>query len=280
MNALRLKTRRVAKPWGRRDLLPSFGDVAEDAEPIGEIWFEDPRGGDAALMIKYLFTSERLSIQVHPDDAAARASGHTRGKDEAWVVLATEPDAQIGVGLRAAADKDEIRAAALDGRIEAMVDWRPAQAGDFYYSPAGTIHSLGPGLKLIEVQQNIDLTYRLYDFGRPRELHLNDALEAANPVPYRNPFKPFPAERGRLIMAEGKFVLERWTGTRAGRLQPGDAAPVWLVPIAGATKVDGQAMEAGSAWLVEGSAAFIAGSDSDCLIAYCADGYRRNLLET
>lgn len=279
MNALRLKTRRVAKPWGRRDLLPCFGDVAADAEPIGEIWFEDPRGGDAALMIKYLFTSEKLSIQVHPDDAAARASGHKRGKDEAWVVLATESDAQIGVGLRAPADKEEIRAAALNGRIEAMVDWRPAQAGDFYYAPAGTIHSLGPGLTLIEIQQNIDLTYRLYDFGRPRELHLDHALAAATPMPYRNPFTPFPAENGRLVLAEGKFVLERWLGKRAGRLRPDDA-PVWLVPVDGVMQIDGQAMEAGSAWLVEGDAAFDAGADSDCLIAYCADRYRPDLLGT
>lgn len=278
MISLRLEARRVEKPWGRRDLLPPFGNIAAEAEPVGEIWFEDPRGGDAALMIKYLFTSERLSIQVHPDDAAARASGYRRGKDEAWVVLATDPDAQIGVGLKTAVDKDEIRSAALNGRIEAMIDWRPAQAGDFYYAPAGTIHSLGPGLKLIEIQQNIDLTYRLYDFGRPRELHLDHALAAANPMPYHNPFTPFPAESGRLVLAEGKFVLERWTGKRAGRLRPGDNAPVWLVPVDGAMQIDGQSMEAGSVWLIEGDAPFKAEADSDCLIAYCADRYRPSLL--
>src|SRR5688500_4828840 len=105
MNAVRLVTRRVEKPWGRRDLLPAFGEVVPDGEPVGEIWFEDPRGGDPELLIKYLFTSEKLSIQVHPNDDEARARGHKRGKEEAWLVLDAEPDALIGIGLRERVDK-------------------------------------------------------------------------------------------------------------------------------------------------------------------------------
>src|SRR5690606_8536157 len=219
MSVVRLTVRRVEKPWGRRDLPPAFGAVAAEAEPIGEIWFEDPRGRDPLLLVKYLFTSDKLSIQVHPDDAAAREMGLRNGKDEAWLVLDAEPGAQIGLGLREAVSKEVLRAAALDGTLQDMVEWRAAVAGDSYYSPAGTIHSIGGGLKLIEVQQNMDVTYRLYDFGRPRELHLDEAVGAARSAPYIRPFQPYEKAPGRTILSEGgKFVLERVQGPRTGRV--------------------------------------------------------------
>jgi mannose-6-phosphate isomerase len=278
MSAIRLTTRRVAKPWGRRDLLPAFGDVAPDEEPVGEIWFEDERGGDPELLVKYLFTSEKLSIQVHPDDAAARARGHVRGKEEAWLILAAEADATIGIGLRERTDPDVLRVAAADGRIEAMVDWRPARVGDYYYSPAGTVHALGPGLKLIEIQQNVDLTYRLYDYGRPRDLHIEAGVAAANPAPYEAPFEPYRLDPVRLILAEGrKFVLERWRGPVSGRLEPG-AAGLWLVPVAGAGVVDGQAMTDGSVWRVEGPVQMDLGEGVDLLLAYPEAQVRADLL--
>jgi len=97
VTAIQLETKRVEKPWGRKDLWPGFGDVPEGGDPVGEIWFEDPRGDDPELLVKYLFTSEKLSVQVHPNDAAAHAAGYPRGKDEAWVILAAEPHAVIGL---------------------------------------------------------------------------------------------------------------------------------------------------------------------------------------
>lgn len=269
MTAIRLITRRVEKVWGRRDLLPAFGDVAADGEPVGEIWFEDPRGGDPELLIKYLFTSEKLSIQVHPDDEAAQARGYPRGKEEAWVVLEAEPDALIGIGLKEPATLDALREGALDGRIEEMVDWRPGRAGDYYYSPAGTVHALGPGLKLIEVQQNVDLTYRLYDYGRPRELHLEDGIAVSDPRPYVPPFEPRIAEPGREILAEGrKFVLERWTRAIGGRLAATTERPAWLVPVSGGGRIGGERMEAGEAWLAEGEARLEIEEGAVLLIAY------------
>jgi mannose-6-phosphate isomerase len=278
MAATRLETRRVEKVWGRRDLLPAFDAVEESGEPVGEIWFEDPRGGDPELLVKYLFTSERLSIQVHPDDAAARVSGYPRGKDEAWVILSADPGATIGIGLREAASREELRAAALDGRIEHMLDWRPAKAGDVYYSPAGTVHALGPGLTLIEVQQNVDLTYRLYDYGRPRELHLEEGIAVSDPVPYVAPFAPRELGAGRTILADGPaFVLERWTGpAKRGRLDAG--GPLWLVPISGGGTIDGERLEAGTAWLVEGSADVAIDAGSDVLVAYTGSGVVGDLL--
>lgn len=282
MNAVRLTTRRVEKPWGRRDLLPMFGDVSADSAPVGEIWFEDPRGGaPPALLVKYLFTSEKLSIQVHPDDAMARAQGHACGKEETWLVLAAEPGAQIGIGLREPVDRDTLRAAARDGSITELVDWRPAHAGDYYYSPAGTVHALGQGLKLIEVQQYADLTYRLYDYGRPRELHLDEAIAAADPVPYRAPFEPYEHSPGRLILAAGrKFVLERWRGAHGAHLSAPDDRPLWLVPIVGEARLDAALLEPGTVWLVEADADLVLGTDADLLVAYPGGAVREALLET
>jgi mannose-6-phosphate isomerase len=112
-----------------------FGSVGQDQEPVGEIWFSHPRFMDAELMVKYLFTSERLSIQVHPGNEAARRGGHPRGKDEAWLILSADPGAQIGIGTTHPVTGDVLRAAALDGSIESLITWHPAKAGDVFYSP-------------------------------------------------------------------------------------------------------------------------------------------------
>ena len=133
-------------------------------------------------MAKYLFTTERLSIQVHPDDATARQRGYPRGKDECWIVLDAGEDAELGIGTVRDVPLDELMAAARDGSIVDLMDWRRPKKGDFIYNPAGTIHALGPGLTVLEIQQAVDLTYRLYDYGRPRELHLEEAADVVRPT--------------------------------------------------------------------------------------------------
>ena len=277
MTAIRLETKRVEKPWGRKDLWPGFDDVPEGGEPVGEIWFEDPRGNDPELLVKYLFTSERLSIQVHPDDAAARAAGYPRGKDEAWVVLAAEPHAMIGIGMREVMSRDALRAAALDGSIEDKLFWKAVKAGDVFYSPAGTVHAIGPGLTLVEVQQNVDLTYRLYDYGRPRELHLDEGVAVSDPVPYVAPFGPIEAAKGRLILADGPaFVLEHWARSGSGMLDGGERK-LWLAPIKGKGAIDGKPLKAGSNWLIEGTADLSLDHDSEILVAYPGKGVIRDI---
>ncbi len=275
MTAIRLVARRIEKPWGRRDIPPIFGAAAEGDEPVGEVWFEDPRGGRPELLVKYLFTSQPLSIQVHPDAKAADPLGYPSGKDEAWLVLDAEPDAKIGIGLRSETDAQGLRNAATDGSIERLVDWHPVQPGDSYYSPAGTVHSIGAGLSLIEVQQNVDVTFRLYDFGRPRALQLDAAVAAAQPRPYAQPLQPYVLTPGREILADGPgFVLERWRGPGAGMLQVRPGKPLWVVGIGRGGRLDGKKIEAGSAWLVEGSVELIAEPRSDLLIAYAGRGLR------
>lgn len=280
MAATQLVARRVEKMWGRRDLPPAFGEVGEGEEPVGEIWFEHPDGEQPALLIKYLFTSEKLSIQVHPDDKAAWARGHSGGKDEAWLVLAADEDATIGIGLVEELDREALRAAAIDGRIEQLLDWRPAQAGDSYYSPAGTVHALGPGLTVVEVQQNVDLTYRLYDYGRPRELHLEEAVAVADAGPYVAPFESYEMSAGREILADGPaFVVERWRGAASGSLLAEPDRPVWIVPLDGpGGRIGGEALEPGTAWLADGPVELRVRSGSDTLIAYPGSGVRKDLL--
>ena len=271
MPATLLATKRVEKPWGRAQLWPGFPDPAAGAPPVGEVWFQTPHAGAPELLIKYLFTSEKLSVQVHPDDAAARAAGYRRGKDEAWVILAAEPHATIALGTKAPMTREELRAAALDGSIEHLLDWKPVKAGDFIYSHAGVIHAIGPGLTLVEVQQNVDLTYRLYDYGSDSELHLEAGVAVADPVPFVPLPIPAPAGDDRIILAEGpKFVLERWpAGHRVVELPAGMTG--WLVPLAGEGAADGVAWRAGECLTVEGRSEIAAGAGSDLLFAYPGD---------
>lgn len=271
MPAQLLAMHRVEKPWGRHRLWPGFDDPSPDGEPIGEIWFQAP--GDAApdLLVKYLFTSEKLSVQVHPDDAAAHARGLPRGKDECWLILDAEPDSTIAIGPRESVNADTLRAAALDGSIEALLDWRPVRAGDFIYAAAGTVHAIGAGITLIEVQQNSDTTYRLYDYGRPRELHLDDGIDVAVLEPWEPEPSPGVIEHGRAILVEGpKFVLERWDGSdRVIRLPQDEIG--WLVPMRGSGEIDGVAWRAGDCLSVNESAVLTASSDADLLFAYPGD---------
>ena len=272
MPAIRLATKRVEKPWGRHDLWPGFEDVPEGGKPVGEVWFQAPKGvgeDDPALLIKYLFTAEKLSVQVHPTDAYARAHGHERGKSEAWQILAADPHATIAIGTLKPMTKDELRADAESGRIEDELDWKAVKADQFWYSPAGTIHAIGPGLVLIEVQQNVDLTYRLYDYGSDRELHLDDGVAVADPVPYVSPFTPYDLEPGRKILSgDGAFVTERWTSPRTGTLKATHDRPVWLVPLRGEGKVDGEAIGPGGVWLADGDFALEVAEGADLLLAY------------
>jgi mannose-6-phosphate isomerase len=140
------------------------------------VWFEEP--GDL-LLIKFLFTTGKLSVQVHPDDAYAREHHGSRGKTEMWHVLAAEPGAQIAAGFREPLSPEGLRSAALSGEIEQLLAWHEARAGDTFFIPSGTVHTIGAGLTLCEIQQNSGLTYRLYDYGRPRKLHLEDAARVS-----------------------------------------------------------------------------------------------------
>lgn len=270
MPARRLTTKRVEKPWGRHDLWPGFGDVPQGGDPVGEVWFEAP--GDPELLVKYLFTSQKLSIQVHPDDAYAQAHGYPRGKDEAWLILAADSQATIAIGTLAPMTSEELRASALDGTIEDKMDWKAVKAGDTFYSAAGTVHAIGPGLTVIEIQQNVDLTYRLYDYGSDRELHLDDGVAVSKAVPFVAAHVVRDIAPGRTLLGDGPaFVMERWTHPGTGTLRPADKRPIWLVPVSGGGTIDGDTLEAGGVWLVDDAAELTLGEGVDILVAYPGD---------
>jgi mannose-6-phosphate isomerase len=254
MTATKLITRAVEKPWGQTSLPEPFNHLTQGGKRIGEVWFEMPDDSQPELLVKYLFTSERLSIQVHPDDRAAQAAGHKRGKDEAWVVLDAEPTSTVALGTTRKVTRDELRDAALDGSIEHLMHWQSVKQGDVIYSPAGTVHAIGAGLAILEVQQNVDLTYRLYDYGRPRELHLNRGIAVSNPEPFDIP--PLPAsddENVKWSVEGAKLTMTRFLGTADmyGPIKKKSAA--WFIPLSGSGLICGQRFNAGECWLIKKS---------------------------
>lgn len=260
MPATRLVAMPAAKPWGRRHLPPGFDDAAA-REAVGVIDFDDP-AGQGALCVKYLLTSEPLSIQVHPADKPG-------GKDKAWVVLAADPHATIALGTRFPMTRDELRAAALDGSIEDRMFWRPAKSGDVFYAPAGTLHAIGAGVSLVEIAQSAGRACRLYDYDRPSALQVEEGVAAADPVPYVAPHVPSDRGGGRTVLAHGPaFVLERWSGARRTVVKAGAGRPVWLIPIAGGGMIDGAPFAPGGVWRVEGDATLDVDAASNVLVAY------------
>jgi mannose-6-phosphate isomerase len=243
--ALLPPVRLVEKPWGRTELPAPFSAPA--GRRIGEIWFEPPPALDA-LLAKYIFTSEALSVQVHPDDAQARAAGLGRnGKEECWLVIAAEPGAVLGIGFTQALSAAEIDAAARDGSIERLLAWHPVAPGDFFYIPANTVHAIGAGISLIEIQQNSDITFRLYDYGRPRELHLEAGVAVSRGEPYPEAMRQHLPAGGTVALVDGPhFRLVRLDGgPDAALLEQCGAAPVLVLPMAGKVAAGGQAAAAG-----------------------------------
>jgi mannose-6-phosphate isomerase len=237
----------VEKPWGREALPAGFSRPRRP--PVGEIWFGAPGGAALPLLVKYIFTAEPLSVQVHPGDREARARGLPHGKSECWYVVDAEPGARVALGLTEPVDRAALRAAALDGSIAERLAWRTVGAGDFFYIPAGTIHAIGGGISLIEVQQPSDVTYRLFDYGRPRPLHLEEALAVASLQPYPARLATRAAGRIRTLVSSPHFTLVH--------VPPGAvpspfvaARERWLIPVTGALASGGEVAAPGECLLV------------------------------
>jgi len=195
------------RPWGVRDLRPIYTRAV--AEPIGESWLtgEDNRVANGPLagrsladlskefrrdmvgrlscyedrfplLVKFLFPGSKLSVQVHPDDEQAHKNGYPCGKTECWYVLRAQPGAQVSLGFKPGVTLQEFRRAIEETRAEDLLNWVDVFAGDMLYVAAGTVHTIGGGMILVETQQTSDVTYRLYDYGRPRELHIKEGLAA------------------------------------------------------------------------------------------------------
>ncbi|WP_179956533.1 type I phosphomannose isomerase catalytic subunit [Sphingorhabdus profundilacus] len=260
---MKLNKHLVDKPWGRTDIPPEFGDMG--GRRIGEIWYEGEQSDDLPILVKWLFTSEKLSIQVHPNDAQARQRGMISGKEECWFIVDAEPNAVLGMGTTRPLNSDELRAASLSGDIEQLMDWKPVKAGDYFYIPAGTVHAIGAGITLVEIQQNADITYRLYDYGRPRPLHLEDGVEVSVAVPYCDK-RSGNVESG-LCISDSPFFKMQFVTSVDGLPEMPRGNWLWVVPLKGEVTSNGVSGVVGDCLLLESGCFMEFADGTECLVA-------------
>ena len=240
--ALRLEPSLREKVWGKTHLAPWFPDAGE---PVGEAWFL--AGRELPLLVKLIFTSERLSVQVHPDDG----EDGPRGKTEMWHILAADPGATIALGFREPITRQRLREATLSGEIENLVRWVPVTAGETYFTPAHTVHAIGAGIVLCEIQQNSDVTYRLWDYGRPRPIHVEQAVPISDLTVHPGAAAPVAIGKGH-----DTLVWSRHFVTEMVRLEPGEeftpsteTCQLWIC-VDGAGSIGADAVHAGEVWLL------------------------------
>ena len=206
----------VPRIWGARNLSPLFPEHSQEVEPVGEVWltgnecsfatgeFAGRTLGDVwpslseewtgtslrglpriPLLVKFIFPEEKLSVQVHPDDAYAERHESAMGgvgKTEMWYVVSAREGAAVRVGLNPNVTRESFQRTVADGTVENCLGNVAVRAGDAVFVPAGTTHTICPGVVLCEIQQHSDITYRVFDYnrvgtdGKPRALHLRQAL--------------------------------------------------------------------------------------------------------
>ena len=233
---VRLPTVFKEKVWGTTNLAPWY--PVPDRR-IGEVWFE----ADLPLLVKFVFTSERLSVQVHPGDAFAAKHEHCAGKTEMWHIVRADPGAQIALGFREPVSNDRLQESALSGEIVTLLRWVNVKVGDTFFIPAGTVHAIGAGIAVCEIQQFSDITYRLYDYGRPRELHLDKALQVVSTEPFDGQPRSLPVECQY-------FHTESMTLSEPAEYTPDPDRFHILVFLSGSGSISGEPFHLGEAWLV------------------------------
>jgi len=293
--------------WGRKTLAPFFSEDP-DGKLIGEIWFtfeenltstgkslgelirenphilgralDDRHPSICPLLVKLIFTSERLSVQVHPDDEYARKHHGCLGKTEAWYVMDSQPPGEVAVGFRQPLTPDIFRSSVESGEVEQLLDWRKVGQGDVIFTPAGTVHAIGAGLTICEIQENSDITYRLYDYGRPRELHLDHGIAVSKLGPHdcHTTTKQLADWRVALMDCE-YFRMERLDLYRPLRIAEGQDYFLLLICLEGSGTIAEQDFHAGTAWMVPaGNREFtIEGTESQWILAYLSDTVAENL---
>ena len=243
----------VPKPWGSVDLRP-WSKLASGRSPIGELWFQRATSDvqNPLLLLKLLFTQEKLSIQVHPSDAFARTIGLSHGKSEAWYILSAEPGAKIAVGLKQTVTAPQLREAISDGSITELIAWRAVKKDDFVFVPAGTVHAIGAGLVIAEIQQSNDTTFRMFDFGRQRELHVDNAVGAAIAGPAEHQPIPVSSMGSRvLLIADPHFVCERIMLQPDADWEVNARSETWLLVLEGNAQIRSLDVSVGEALFMD-----------------------------
>ncbi|HJT87961.1 MAG TPA: class I mannose-6-phosphate isomerase [Bryobacteraceae bacterium] len=241
-DAIRLTPSLRGKVWGKDQLAPWFPKASE---PIGEAWFLAER--ELPLLVKLIFTSDRLSVQVHPEDGEAGP----RGKTEMWHILEAEPGAEIALGFREPITRERLREAAPTKAIEKLLNWIPVAAGQTFFTKAHTVHAIGAGIVLCEIQQHSDVTYRLWDYGRPRELHLEQALPICDLGVHPGASRPEALGSGRDLLVRSKhFVTESVALAAGGEFQPSpEICQLWIC-LSGCGQIGGQPARQAEVWLL------------------------------
>jgi mannose-6-phosphate isomerase len=233
------------------------------------------------LLLKILFTEEPLSIQVHPTDGYARSIGLTHGKSEAWYILSAIPSAQIGLGFKRRVTQNELRSSIYAGSVPDLVRWLSVKSGEAILVSAGTVHAIGRGIVAVEIQQRSEATFRLFDYGRQRELHPDYAVAATNGECSTDqaPSRKLSEER-TLLVADQHFVFERID------LRPGvdwelcATGETWLFVLEGRAWVGALDARRGEALFLEADSARIRvqSAGMQCLLAYVGAKPNPNLL--
>ena len=280
LRPIRLEPSFREKIWGTTELHPWFPRADQK---IGEVWFSfddnttsaglrlgelmrehgadllgtevpESRGGGPGgrfpILLKFIFTSDRLSVQVHPGDEYALAHESSSGKTEMWHILRADAGAQIALGFRSRLSADRLREACLTGEVEHLLNWIEVKTGDTFFAPAGTVHAIGAGIALCEIQQNSDLTYRLYDYGRPRELHLEKSLAVSDAGPHPGRSEP----RGNVLASCRYFATETLDAAEAVQYRPDERRFHLLAAIEGSGRLGDESFQAGHVWLIPATA--------------------------
>ncbi len=239
---LRLTPSLREKVWGKTRLAPWFPD---SPQPIGEAWFLADR--ELPLLVKLIFTSERLSVQVHPDDG----EDGPRGKTEMWHILDAEPGATIAVGFREPVTRERLWESTRTGEVEHLLNWIPVKAGETYFTPAHTVHAIGAGIVLCEIQQNSDVTYRLWDYGRPREIHVEKAVPISDLSVHPGASRPVAVGEGREELVRSKHFVTELVRLAAGeRFTPtSEPCQIWIC-LEGRGRIGAEACAPGEVWLL------------------------------
>ena len=244
LGAFRLTPTFSPRVWGKQSLAPWYSETGT-TELVGEAWLTGPEAvvssgpmlgrtlqeavaeeartllGTAAaengasefpLLVKILFPNDKLSVQVHPDDLQAQAIGQPRGKTECWYVLEAEPGAAVALGLTNGVTLDAVRSAIGDGTLEALLTMVPVSVGDMVFVDAGTVHAIGPGVVLLETQQTSDTTYRMFDYGRPRPLHVEQGLGVTKLMTRAGKVAPQQRDGFIRLIEEKYFAVDRFAG--------------------------------------------------------------------
>jgi len=283
--------------WGTRDLRPYFGLPVEGA-PVGEVWmtgeqcrvangplagetlgdlalrFGAELTGEAAplakrfpLLIKFLYPRQKLSVQVHPDDEGARRVGEVCGKTECWYVARAIAGAQVGLGLRAGITREMFRMAIEANQAEHMLNWLDVKAGEMIYVDAGTVHAIGANAIFVETQQNCDITYRLYDYGRPRELHLDEAIAVAKGEPHGAELRRQVPPDDVTLVRGPYFQLDQVVGLPSTEQAARYHGCLLVIPRSGAFCVEDEPVRAGQCALAHTLDDVVFDPQGSCLIA-------------